>query len=767
LEAALTLQPDTRHVVVIGGSLPFDQARIAQARRQFESYQSRLEFTYVSDLSMADLLRRVHELPSHSIVLVLHLFRDGAGQEFRPYDSFQMIARASNVPVYGVLDSYMGAGMVGGQVASFPAQGRVAGELAARVLAGESPDRLGIRAEGTHLVYDWTQLRRWGLGERRVPPDAVVRFREPGIWEQYGWYIAAAMVICSLQAGLIAALLFQRSARHEAQRSLQDRVRFLGLVIELSASSLRLTAAEVDRWIADWLRRLGVFLGVDRAAVIVEQMGALRATHTWSTASIGPLPPTAVGDVPWAASALRRGEIVQVSRLPELPPAAATDRATWQRFGVKSFLATPLTKRGSTISALSFATHRGERTWPDELVTHLRLIGHIFASAFAMRRAEIARYASEQLSGTLLGVLSAPSAVVDRQSNILRVNQAWRQLAREAGPTALPWGPVGSNYLEICRRAGTAGVTTTPEALSGIEAALSGGNGEFRLKYDWASSTGRRRMEVLVAPLTRPEGGAVISHIDLTDRERAERETQELRQTIAHFGRVASLGELSASLAHELNQPLTAILSNVQAARRFLAAAPDNLGEIHEILTDIEEDDRRAGEVIRRLRTMIRKGQTEHQVFYLHDQVREVTHLIAPDTRIRQIPVVLELDSALPPVRADQIQLSQVILNLMMNGADAMEKINPGERELLLRTWRYDDASVALSVRDRGVGISVSPVDRIFEPFYTSKRDGMGMGLSICRSILEAHGGRIWASNNPDRGATLHLVLPISREEAR
>jgi signal transduction histidine kinase len=151
----------------------------------------------------------------------------------------------------------------------------------------------------------------------------------------------------------------------------------------------------------------------------------------------------------------------------------------------------------------------------------------------------------------------------------------------------------------------------------------------------------------------------------------------------------------------------------------------------------------------------------------LHDQVREVAHLSSPDARIRQVAVVLELDPALPPVRADRIQLSQVILNLMMNGADAMDKISPGERELVLRTWRYDDQSVALSVRDRGPGITINPVDRIFEPYYTSKRDGMGLGLSICRSIVEAHGGRIWASNNPDQGATLHVVLPIGREESR
>jgi two-component system sensor kinase FixL len=255
-------------------------------------------------------------------------------------------------------------------------------------------------------------------------------------------------------------------------------------------------------------------------------------------------------------------------------------------------------------------------------------------------------------------------------------------------------------------------------------------------------------MEMIVAPLG------------------AERETQELRQMIAHLGRVSTLGELSASLAHELNQPLSAILSNVQAARRFLAVGPPDLGELHEILTDIEEDDRRAGEIIRRLRSLVRNDPTDRQLLFLQDQAREVADLVSPEVRIRQIPIVLEMDPALPPVRADRIQLSQVILNLMMNGADAMVKRKRGERELVIRTWRYDHQSAALSVRDHGSGIQANPIDRIFDPFYTSKSDGLGMGLSICRSIVEAHGGRIWATNNPERGATIQFVLPLVRKEA-
>jgi two-component system sensor kinase FixL len=316
---------------------------------------------------------------------------------------------------------------------------------------------------------------------------------------------------------------------------------------------------------------------------------------------------------------------------------------------------------------------------------------------------------------------------------------------------------VGGNLREVCRRAGTEASLSPYVALDGVEAVLRGDAQEFRLKYDWEAPTGHRYVEMVAAPLVRPEGGAVISHIDLTDRERAARELQDLRQTVAHSGRIMSLGEMSASLAHELNQPLTAILSNVQAAKRFLATRPHNLAEIHEILADIEEDNQRAGEIIRRLRTMIRKGHTDRQQLLLNDHVQEVADLISADARLRHIAVVLDLDPG----------LSQVILNLTLNGADAMETTIPEERELLLRTWRYNNESVALSVRDRGAGITAKPVDQIFEPYYSSKREGLGLGLSIARSIVEAHGGWIRAANNPDRGATLLLVLPIDGEKTQ
>jgi C4-dicarboxylate-specific signal transduction histidine kinase len=219
------------------------------------------------------------------------------------------------------------------------------------------------------------------------------------------------------------------------------------------------------------------------------------------------------------------------------------------------------------------------------------------------------------------------------------------------------------------------------------------------------------------------------------------------------------LGELSGSLAHELNQPLTAILSNAQAAQRFLAHDPPRVDKLAEILTDIVKSDHRAGSVIQRLRSLLRKEEAQRHALDLNDVVGESLRLMRSDLLNRRVVVRTELGDALPVVSGDRNQLQQVLLNLVMNGCDAMEGCD-ADRRLLVRTQAGANGKVEVSVADRGAGIPSADLDRIFEPFMTTKSHGLGLGLAICRSIVEAHGGRLWASNNPDRGATLHCELP-------
>jgi len=229
----------------------------------------------------------------------------------------------------------------------------------------------------------------------------------------------------------------------------------------------------------------------------------------------------------------------------------------------------------------------------------------------------------------------------------------------------------------------------------------------------------------------------------------------------ARFARVRTLGGFALSLAHELNQPLSAILANAQAARRFLATPNPPMEEVRAIIEDIDADDRRAGELIHAMRALLRNHAVEVVLLDLNEVVREVGRLLHGDFLLRRVTLVLDLEEPLPKVQFDLVQLQQVLLNLLMNAFEAMADTATLDRRLIIRTRAGSEACV-VSVRDAGKGIPPEQFDHLFEQFFSTKPDGLGMGLSIARSIVESHRGRIWATNNSDVGVTFHVALPIA-----
>jgi PAS domain S-box-containing protein len=256
---------------------------------------------------------------------------------------------------------------------------------------------------------------------------------------------------------------------------------------------------------------------------------------------------------------------------------------------------------------------------------------------------------------------------------------------------------------------------------------------------------------------------------DLTDRKQAEVEAAKHRNELAHLSRVTMLGELSGSLAHELNQPLTAILSNAQAAQRFLAHERPDLEEVRGSLKDIVDEDKRAGEVIYRLRMLFKKGEVEHQSLDVNELVTDVLKFLNSDLVNHMVAARTELAANLPRVRGDRVQLQQVLINLIVNACDAMTSLGTADRDLLVRTEHSQSggadgraSGVRISVCDHGSGIPPDQLDAVFEPFVTTKNHGMGLGLAVCRTIVSAHAGRLWATNNADRGASFHVALPVN-----
>ena len=514
----------------------------------------------------------------------------------------------------------------------------------------------------------------------------------------------------------LAALIQERTETH---RTLEARFEFERLLSKLSRAFVHLPSHDVDRAIDGWLGQLGEYLGAQYIAVF--QLSATGQLFVRSHA--------------WAMS-------------PSVePPSALTADALWVEHIDMPLLITD-------VGVLSLGPRTDGHLWAPGMTNDLRIVAEVFGNALARKKAEEALRASETMKAAILSSLPTGVAVLDRHGRVVAINESWHRCASSSEEVT-----IGASHRELARSALTPTSLYFPMVLGGISSVVAGSDMAFVLEYPCASPAPERWLALTVLPLNRPEGGAVVSLADVTERKRMEFDAEQTRQEIAHFSRVSTMGELTASLAHELNQPLTGILANAQAAQRLLAAKPPNLEEVRQSLADIVSDDQRAGEVIRRLRELLRKGKTRPVVLDLNGLIGEVVKLLNTDAMLRGCVLSLDLDPKLDYVKADRIQVQQVLLNLLVNAMEAMTSTTGRGRLVIIRTERDEGHMVRVSVCDMGCGIPPAVLPHIFQAFYSTKGDGMGMGLSVARSIVEAHGGRIWVTNNPGGGTTFHFTL--------
>ena len=593
----------------------------------------------------------------------------------------------------------------------------------------------------------------------------------------------------------------QISARRQETLALQERLRFETLLSELSAGLIDVRATAIDASLERALQQVVMFLGVDRGNVDVYDAMGRGERVSWARPGLGESPDVMDTQLfPWTAKQLWRGDIVRFARLDELPEEAAIDRASYERAGTRARLALPLSAGGPTmLGALSFSSVRDERAWPAELVDRLRLLSGAFASALERKRVELSLAERLRFEKLLQSLSTALSQIL--------AGDFEREVEHALDRVVVFLGEAGASLIEFSRDGGLGHSWASEPWMDASEfpwmtARLQGGNvvtlrdlAELPAEatVDRRSYLRHRIKPHVALPLLA--GAAVVGALVLgrdeaegsspdelllmqqaqliaetfanaLSRRQGELETQRLRQELTHIGRVSAMGELTASLAHELNQPLTAILSNAQAAQRLLAIDVVDVAEIREILNDIVADDKRAAAVIQRLRVLLKKGDLDFATLDLNEIVGEVAWVVRNDALLRSVSLMLDLAPGLPSVVGDRVQLQQVVLNLVLNGLDALGPASAGARTLVIRTARDGTAAVTVAVRDSGAGIDANDTDRIFQPLYTTKADGLGMGLAIARTIVGAHGGRLVAENNDDAGATVRFTLPVETKTA-
>jgi signal transduction histidine kinase/ABC-type uncharacterized transport system substrate-binding protein len=476
LDTVLKIHPDIKQMTMIVGASETERFIETRIRNISHKYDGKVNFVYLSDLGFDEILDNVSDLPQNSVAFFLTLLKDGQGKPV-PENSLHLISRVSNVPVYGLFDVYVGHGIVGGSLYSVEHRGVSIGKLGLRILEGEKPEDIPMGTEEKHFdLYDWRQIKRWGISERDLPPGGVVRYRNPTFYETYKWYIWGGIALILLEALLIVHLLINRARRRRVEKMLKER--------------------------------------------------------------------------------------------------------------------------------------------------------------------------------------------------------------------------------------------------------------EQRLREVMASRA-------------------------------------FLQNEVKHLDRVATMGTLTASIAHEIGQPLAAILSNAQAAIRFMDMEQPDLGEAREALDDIVINDKRAAEVIQRLRGLLKKSDPKLEILHLDAVAQEVVDLLRSEIVLINASVMMDTDKKTPAAQGDRVQIQQVILNLLVNALDATRTRPEDSREIRIFISVDERNGIMFSVSDTGPGIEGQKLETIFETFHTTKDKGMGMGLSICKSIIDQHNGRIWAVNKPEQGAEIIFTLPIMKDDKR
>ena len=599
------------------------------------------------------------------------------------------------------------------------------------------------------------------------------------------------------------------TASADAADAASELLRFERMLVELSAQFVTLPHNGVRAAIDHALRAVGEALDLDRSVLFRFDApnDVLVSEHSWTRPEF---PAARRGDLtqhfPWATARVRRGERLVFSAVDELPPEAAIDAASYRRNGCKSHVAVPLAVGGRIVGALAFATFRSSRAWSADLLGRLNLVAEILGNALAREEAQETLetlHAFERMASDVVAslVLAAPASVdeaiagalgrvartmaADRATlwettsatDDLRATHAWHAPHASALPAidgdAMRRLAARLEREEPVRSGDVRGIATDADGGASDAALLV-----VPLRVERAF-VGALSLERTRAAHAWPD--ALVSRVQLMGdvlatvvaRRRSEQraleaqaEAAQHRERLAHLVRVHTAGEMSAGIAHEINQPLVAIENYALAARRYLGAgAGADPAKLTELVDKILAQSSRAGDVIKHLRAMVRRHEFEVKRIDMRRVVADSLRFVTLEGQLRDVALAVSLPEQGLDVTVDEVQIQQVILNLARNAIESMARMPAAApRRLDVAAGALPDQRVFVRVADNGPGFDDAQGEHLFEPFYTTKDAGLGVGLSLCRTIVEAHGGHLRGSAGADGGAVFEFTLPCADE---
>jgi len=540
----------------------------------------------------------------------------------------------------------------------------------------------------------------------------------------------------------------------EANPSLEKHLEFERLLSDLSACFANVAGEQVVAEIEIALKKLLEFLDFDRSnfaefgdggkqnilcAVAVE--GAKRL-------SPGPIP----AFLDWFVAELLAGRTVIIRSYEDFPPEAAATAEYYRSIGIRSQLVIPLSVGGRIVAALGFGSFRNSRTWPEEFIARVKVIGGVMAQALVRKRAETALQASEARWKSIFETSTLAISVFDQDLRYTATNPAFQRILGYTDEELRQLTPLDLTVEEERETADSRLAELREGKIDSyvVEKQYRRRDG----KVIWAQAS--------VARASRSGPAMFIgTMIDVTESKLAQESLLAARSELARVAQLTTVGHMAASIAHEIKQPLTSIVMASSAGLRWLKKKPPNLEEIRACLDTIANNGDRANQVIDGIRSMFQKGSQENEFLDVNEIIQETLDLVRDEAQKKRVTLQSELSDGLRPVLGNRIQLQQVMLNLFSNAIEAMDTVLDGSRMLRVSSTLPKPDSVLITVADSGPGLDSKDVNRIFNPFFTTKSQGMGMGLSICRSLVEAHSGRLSARSGAERGSVFEVTLPV------